>query len=360
MMKFLTPPNEYKGKKNENIIIFLAGPIQGAADWQKDIYKDLSKYENILIVSPRRETPPKNFDYTEQVEFETKYLELSDIIVFWVPKQANEKIDRVYGQTTRIEMGEWFCKSNNKKIIVGIDDSFPSKRYLKYKLENQYNSKVLNTYESVLNNLKKEIDKIQNELPKIFFTSDTHFSSDRHLELSKRPFKSVPDMDKHIMMNWNSIIRPNDVVYHLGDFGDYSMLNKLNGNIHLIIGNYEKEEMKKLKMGYKEYVKYLKKFGFKSVSENMIFSKNNKDIFKDDVLKLKDFDFNYEFYLVHEPLNCNKNMFNVFGHIHRLQAVKRYGLNVGIDSHNYYPVSLNDVIFYKKAIEKFYDDNVFE
>ena len=33
-------------------------------------------------------------------------------------------------------------------------------------------------------------------MSKIWFTSDTHFSSERTLELSKRPFKSVEEMDK--------------------------------------------------------------------------------------------------------------------------------------------------------------------
>lgn len=78
---------------------------------------------------------------------------------------------------------------------------------------------------------------------KIWFTSDTHFSSGRTLELSKRPFKTVEEMDNTIIENWNSIVGKDDVVFHLGDFGDYNKVKELNGKIILITGNYERNDM---------------------------------------------------------------------------------------------------------------------
>ena len=68
---------------------------------------------------------------------------------------------------------------------------------------------------------------------KIFFSADTHFGSQRTLELSKRPFKNVETMNEEIVRLWNEIIGPNDKVYHLGDFGDYNFVKRLNGNISL-------------------------------------------------------------------------------------------------------------------------------
>lgn len=76
---------------------------------------------------------------------------------------------------------------------------------------------------------------------KVFFTADTHFGQERALILSKRPFRSVKEMDDYMVDQWNDTIGPNDDVYHLGDFGDYSFRPKLNGNIHLILGNYDKD-----------------------------------------------------------------------------------------------------------------------
>jgi hypothetical protein len=39
--------------------------------------------------------------------------------------------------------------------------------------------------------------------------------------------------------------------------------------------------------------------------------------------------------------------------------VKRNGLNVGVDCHNFYPVSVETIVFYTVAIKKHYDENVF-
>ena len=49
----------------------------------------------------------------------------------------------------------------------------------------------------------------------------------------------------------------------------------------------------------------------------------------------------------------------MFGHIHKLQMVKKNGLNVGVDCHNFKPISLEEVLWYKNAIENHYDINVF-
>lgn len=57
-----------------------------------------------------------------------------------------------------------------------------------------------------------------------FFTSDTHFGSERTLKFSRRPFKTTQEMDETFINNWNDLIKPEDIVYHLGDFGDFSKL----------------------------------------------------------------------------------------------------------------------------------------
>ena len=54
-----------------------------------------------------------------------------------------------------------------------------------------------------------------------WFTADTHFGSQRTLELSRRPFKDTDEMDAHIFSWWISLFEPGDVLYHLGDFGEF-------------------------------------------------------------------------------------------------------------------------------------------
>jgi calcineurin-like phosphoesterase family protein len=76
----------------------------------------------------------------------------------------------------------------------------------------------------------------------VYFTSDTHFGDHRTLNIYKRPFASVAEMDAHMVAEWNAVVGPEDEVWHLGDFarklGDVpTLLERLNGRKHLIRGN---------------------------------------------------------------------------------------------------------------------------
>lgn len=172
----------------------------------------------------------------------------------------------------------------------------------------------------------------------IYFTSDTHFGSHRVLELSKRPFSSVEEMDQTIINNWNEIVGKDDIVYHLGDFGDYEKSNLLNGKIILIQGNYEEVDLK-AKEGY-----------FKIHNANFQFKPW-------DYITLPDGSLTF---LNHYPIRHHDNKFNLFGHIHKLCMVKLYGLNVGTDCHNFMPINEETVLFYKSAIENTFENNVFK
>lgn len=171
---------------------------------------------------------------------------------------------------------------------------------------------------------------------KIWFTSDTHFGSQRTLELSKRPFKTVNEMDSTIIDNWNSVVGVHDTVFHLGDFGDYSRVKDLNGEIILIRGNYEHNDMLP--------VHSLLKYGFDDV-----WDEYNHEI------------EGYFMNLAHKPSKIkHKEGINLFGHIHKLCMIKPYGLNVGVDCHNFKPIDLETVLFYHNAILNHYDREVFE
>jgi calcineurin-like phosphoesterase family protein len=76
----------------------------------------------------------------------------------------------------------------------------------------------------------------------VYFTSDTHFGDHRTLNIYKRPFASVAEMDAHLVAEWNAVVGPEDEVWHLGDFarrlGDVpALLERLNGRKHLVRGN---------------------------------------------------------------------------------------------------------------------------
>lgn len=76
----------------------------------------------------------------------------------------------------------------------------------------------------------------------IHFTSDTHFGDHRTLNIGRRPFGSVAEMDQALVRNWNAVVAPEDEVWHLGDFARKpadvpELLARLNGTKHLVRGN---------------------------------------------------------------------------------------------------------------------------
>ncbi len=63
-------------------------------------------------------------------------------------------------------------------------------------------------------------------------------------------------MNETIISNWNRMVGPEDIVFHLGDFclgGSaewINILNRLNGKIYLISGNHD---IKNLRQNYTKY-----------------------------------------------------------------------------------------------------------
>ena len=80
----------------------------------------------------------------------------------------------------------------------------------------------------------------------ILFCSDLHFYHSNIIRYSSRPYSDVAEMNYELIHNWNEIVKPDDVVYNLGDFsfGSYdktrNVLKQLNGKIHFIYGNHDK------------------------------------------------------------------------------------------------------------------------
>lgn len=87
----------------------------------------------------------------------------------------------------------------------------------------------------------------------IYFTSDIHFSHSAIIRYSNRPYSSIEEMDEALISNWNSIVKPNDEIWHLGDFAFCnsdkleSIIRRLNGRKGFVIGNHDKELIKALK-----------------------------------------------------------------------------------------------------------------
>jgi calcineurin-like phosphoesterase family protein len=177
-IRVLRAPEYDITENNDDVIIFLAGPIQGAPEWQEEFIekiqkelKDIKTNKNIIICSPRR-LKKDNFVYEQQVDWETYYLDKASkqgIIVFWLAKEIEKIEGRSYAQTTRFEIGEWWSKGQEIKdftIIIGAQKSFDGLKYITKKFTEIYPkfqmiSKVDDMINEIVEKIKEKI-KINN------------------------------------------------------------------------------------------------------------------------------------------------------------------------------------------------------
>ena len=80
----------------------------------------------------------------------------------------------------------------------------------------------------------------------IYLIADTHFDHANIINYCNRPFRSVSQMDKMIVDNWNKTVKENDIVYFLGDwsYGHGSRpasywQKRLNGQIISVRGSHD-------------------------------------------------------------------------------------------------------------------------
>jgi calcineurin-like phosphoesterase family protein len=78
-----------------------------------------------------------------------------------------------------------------------------------------------------------------------FVIADTHFGHKNILkyEGQSRPFKNIEEHDRELVERWNSVVKDEDKVYHLGDvfFGkkNFELVKALKGKKRLIMGNHD-------------------------------------------------------------------------------------------------------------------------
>jgi len=164
----------------------------------------------------------------------------------------------------------------------------------------------------------------------IWFTADTHLGHTNIIKYCDRPFDSIEEMDQKIINNWNKVVKPEDVVYHLGDFAWWRpkyYREQLNGKIHLILGNHD----------YKRIHKGDYKL-FESVNE--LF-----------VLRYKDLDITLCHYSMRVWHKSHYNQPMLFGHSHGTLEPYGKSFDVGVDNNNYTPINIDEVIYKLSTLE---------
>lgn len=86
----------------------------------------------------------------------------------------------------------------------------------------------------------------------IWFTSDTHFGHENIIRYANRPYENVTDMNLSLIKAWNSVVKPQDTVYHLGDIAMGTskspeslkhIIDTLHGEKIFILGNHDNKKV---------------------------------------------------------------------------------------------------------------------
>lgn len=160
-------------------------------------------------------------------------------------------------------------------------------------------------------------------MPNIFLISDTHFGHRNIINFTRkngeslRPFKNVDEMDDTLIKNWNSIVGPQDKVYHLGDVTmnakSLNLLYNLNGTKILIKGNHDTQ-----KLAY--YLPHFKDIRGSHELDGLL--------------------------LTHIPVSETQKIRyrgNIHGHLHEKILQDPWYYNVSVEQTNYFPVPFETI-----------------
>ena len=183
--------------------------------------------------------------------------------------------------------------------------------------------------------------KLDSTKQNIWFTSDLHFNHANIIKFCNRPWKTTEEMDEALISNWNSVVKPNDLIFDLGDFAFadrdkwIKLLEQLNGKHYLILDNHDIIRWpgnKVLPL-------------FERVEYQLTLKIDGRKV-----------------YLNHYPFLCyggtyrdsTSKVYQLFGHVHsgpncsgldydRLINLFPYQYDVGVDNNNYTPISWEQV-----------------
>jgi len=161
---------------------------------------------------------------------------------------------------------------------------------------------------------------------KYWFTADMHLNHEEIIKFCNRPFKSVEEMNKRLIANWNARVKKDDIVFHLGDFcfrykdktaAYYEKL--LNGKIIHVQGSHDLNNT------------------CRTPIEDIIITYGGR-----------------RFLLSHEPfptLAIRTILFadwNLCGHVHKAWLFDTVSsslpaINVGVDCWEYYPINITEI-----------------
>lgn len=167
----------------------------------------------------------------------------------------------------------------------------------------------------------------------IWFTSDERYKKS---SFDDGCYDMIQLNNNILINNHNTVVSPNDLIFHLGNFGDYKYLEYLNGN-HILLTDYSIDSN----------IKY----NFISTNCLLFIDDNIKNLFSNRLSKhihaihCVQHDWEIKQDSLGKPIfikELNKYIVNLFGNKCNTVA----GYNVSVDNNNFYPVSTRTIEYH--------------
>ena len=172
-------------------------------------------------------------------------------------------------------------------------------------------------------------------MAKHWFTADLHLGHANIIRYCFRPFKTLDKMNETLIRNWNERVKPEDTVFHVGDFCFRNSSNKRREGIRKSAQEWEQQ-----------------------LNGKIIFLKGNHDRNNSCRTIIDRLVIGYGGHrvnLVHNPEHADVNYkINFTGHVHQKWEIKRTKgwtswqftdcINVGVDVWKFRPVSFEEIM----------------
>lgn len=179
-------------------------------------------------------------------------------------------------------------------------------------------------------------------MKRVWFTSDYHMGHRNIIGLCERPFADVDTMEREIIARHNALVGPNDDVYDLGDFAfrcspehAADCLRKLSGRRIVLWGNHDKPLRQALGRGLLDDLVASGKVTFIGDPDPRFHTGFRTTIDGRSVT--------LSHYAQRTWLGAFRGAWHLYGHSHGNLSPFMASFDVGVDAHEFRPISYEEV-----------------
>jgi calcineurin-like phosphoesterase family protein len=176
-----------------------------------------------------------------------------------------------------------------------------------------------------------------------FFTADTHFNHANIIKYCHRPFATAGEMNQVLIDKWNDTVGPDDTVYHLGDFAYgtpdqvFDLVKALNGQIYVIWGNHDQPLRRLTSQMRRHYGRH-----YDAIKDRLTILGHHAEI------EIEGQEITLNHYAMRVWNKSHHGSWQLYGHSHGSlpDDPTLRSIDVGVDVHNYRPISFHEVSTY--------------